>query len=122
MPDSHKPQWSDLILHDPDAFIDAIRRGDANTDDLQPPEAAGKPAATTGLKQHGITSSFSTSTGVLTTNGDSAGNLISFTRDAAGNILVNNGSVHITGGKPTVANTSLFQVYGQGGDDVITIE
>jgi Ca2+-binding RTX toxin-like protein len=42
-------------------------------------------------------------------------------RNAAGQILVNNGAVAITGGTPTVANTSLIQVFGQGGNDTITL-
>ena len=43
-------------------------------------------------------------------------------RDAAGRILLNGGAVGITGGKPTVANTSLLEIFGQDGDDVITLD
>jgi hypothetical protein len=42
-------------------------------------------------------------------------------RDAAGKILVNGGAVPVLGGTPTVANTSLMQVFGQGGNDTITL-
>jgi hypothetical protein len=35
---------------------------------------------------------------------------------------VNNGAVPITGGTPTVANTSLVQAFGQGGNDTISLD
>ena len=62
------------------------------------------------------TSSFSN--GTLSVLGDSLDNTITVSRDAAGKILVNGGAVAVTGGTPTVANTSLIQVFGQGGNDV----
>ena len=65
--------------------------------------------------------SFSEGAGVLSEFGDSAGNTIVTSRDAAGNILVNGGAVAIVGGTPTVANTTLIQVFGQTGDDIITM-
>src|SRR5215208_4576436 len=61
------------------------------------------------------------SAGVLSVFGDSLNNTITTSRNAAGNLLVNGGAVAITGGTATVANTSLIQVFGQGGDDVITL-
>jgi Ca2+-binding RTX toxin-like protein len=67
-----------------------------------------------------ITASFSTS-GVLSVFGDSADNAITISRDAAGNILVNNGAVKPAGGTPTVANTSTIQVFGLAGNDTITL-
>ena len=67
-----------------------------------------------------ITSIFS-SNGILTEFGDAPDNSIVTSRDAAGNILVNGGAVPITGGQPTVANTTLIQVFGQGGNDTITL-
>ena len=42
------------------------------------------------------------------------------TRPAA--LLVNGGAVAIKGGTPTVANTALIQVFGQGGNDTITLD
>ena len=66
-----------------------------------------------------ITSSFSK--GLLTEFGDAADNTIVTSRDAAGNILVNGGAVATLGGKPTVANTTLIQVFGQAGNDTITL-
>src|SRR5689334_23405902 len=67
-----------------------------------------------------ITSSFS-SNGILTEIGDSLDNNIVTSRDAAGRILVNGGAVTTVGGTPTVANTTLIQVFGLGGNDTITI-
>jgi Ca2+-binding RTX toxin-like protein len=61
------------------------------------------------------------SNGVLTTFGDNLDNNVTISRNAAGQILINGGAVGVTGGTPTVANTSLIQVFGQGGNDVITL-
>jgi Ca2+-binding RTX toxin-like protein len=66
-----------------------------------------------------ITSLFSN--GILTEFGDAQDNTIVTSRDAAGNILVNGGAVAILGGPATVANTSLIQVFGQAGNDTITV-
>jgi len=82
--------------------------------------AAAAIAGTAGTANAAVTSSFSSS-GVLTVFGDSLDNNITISRDAAGKILVNGGAVNVTGGTPTVANTSLIQVFGQGGNDTITI-
>ena len=49
-------------------------------------------------------------------------NTITVSRDAAGTILVNGGAVAVQGGTPTVANTTLIQVFGQGGNDTITLD
>ncbi|WP_165233699.1 calcium-binding protein [Aquisphaera sp. JC669] len=57
----------------------------------------------------------------LTIIGDNLNNAIVVSRNAAGTILVNNGAIPIVGGTPTVANTSLVQVFGQGGNDLITL-
>jgi Ca2+-binding RTX toxin-like protein len=59
--------------------------------------------------------------GVLTVTGDSAANTITISRNAAGTILVNGGAIRVLGGSPTVANTTLIQVFGQGGNDVIKL-
>ena len=53
--------------------------------------------------------------------GDACNNTITISRDAAGKILVNGGAVAVPGGTPTVANTALIQVFGQGGNDTITL-
>jgi Ca2+-binding RTX toxin-like protein len=68
-----------------------------------------------------VTATFSPNTGVLTVFGDALDNNITASRDAAGTILINGGAVTVQGGTPTVANTALIQVFGQGGDDMITL-
>jgi Ca2+-binding RTX toxin-like protein len=57
----------------------------------------------------------------LTVFGDNDTNTTELSRNAAGQLLVDNGAVKPSGGTPTVANTSLIQAFGQGGDDVITV-
>jgi Ca2+-binding RTX toxin-like protein len=69
-----------------------------------------------------ISGSFNTATGILTAFGDSAGNTITASRDAAGNLLVNGGAVPIAGGKATVANTTRIQGFGLGGNDTISLD
>ena len=81
--------------------------------------AAGIVAGTAVPASAAVTATFSS--GQLTVFGDSLNNTITVSRDAAGKILVNEGAVAVAGGTPTVANTSLIRVFGQGGDDVITL-
>ncbi len=59
--------------------------------------------------------------GTLSITGDGADNNIEITRNAAGVILVNGGAIPVRGGTPTVANTSLIQTFGLGGNDSITL-
>jgi Ca2+-binding RTX toxin-like protein len=66
-----------------------------------------------------VTSSFSA--GTLTVFGDNLDNNITISRDAAGKLLVNGGAVSVNGGTPTVANVALIQVFGQGGNDTVTL-
>src|SRR5262249_5381087 len=68
-----------------------------------------------------VTAIFSSGSHVLSVLGDSLDNTIVISRDAAGKILVNGGAVSVKGGTPTVANTARIQVFGQGGDDQITL-
>jgi Ca2+-binding RTX toxin-like protein len=68
-----------------------------------------------------ITATFIPGAGLLSVIGDSLDNTIEISRNAAGNILVNSGAVSIQGGTPTVANTALVQVFGQAGNDTITM-
>jgi Ca2+-binding RTX toxin-like protein len=65
---------------------------------------------------------FVPSTGTLTVFGDAQNNTLTVGRDAAGNINVNGGAVAIQGGAPTVANTSLIQMFGQGGNDTLALD
>ncbi len=81
--------------------------------------AAGALAVTSVPANAAATSTFSA--GTLSVFGDSLDNNLQISRDAAGRILVNGGAVTVTGGTPTVANTSLIQVFGQGGRDTITL-
>jgi Ca2+-binding RTX toxin-like protein len=60
--------------------------------------------------------------GILTVRGDAADNAITVSRNAAGTILVNGGAISVTGGTPTVANTTRISVFGLGGNDVITLD
>src|SRR5215813_6552650 len=69
-----------------------------------------------------VTAVFVPPAGVLTVLGDAGNNTITVSRDAAGNLLVNGGAVAIRGGTATVANTSLIQVFGQAGNDQISLD
>ena len=69
-----------------------------------------------------IKASFSRTAGLLSVTGDNVDDAITVNRDAAGNILINGGAVTVTGGPATVANTALIQVFGQGGNDTITLD
>jgi Ca2+-binding RTX toxin-like protein len=81
---------------------------------------AGFVAATSPAASAAVTASFSA--GTLTVIGDVNPNNITLSRNAAGQILVNNGAVPVAGGSPTVANTSLMQVFGLVGNDVIRLD
>jgi len=65
---------------------------------------------------------FSPGAGLLSVFGDNLDNTIVASRDAAGTIRINNGAVSIAGGQPTVANTATIQVFGQGGNDTISLD
>jgi Ca2+-binding RTX toxin-like protein len=65
---------------------------------------------------------FSEVAGTLTVLGDAQDNSIVISREASGNILINGGAVAISGGTPTVANTSLIQAFGQAGNDTISVD
>lgn len=60
--------------------------------------------------------------GILSVRGDGADNAITVSRNAAGAILVNGGAISVTGGTPTVANTTRIQIFGLGGNDVIGLD
>jgi len=69
-----------------------------------------------------VTASFLPGAGSLTVIGDAQNNTITISRDAAGKILVNGGAVTVLGGTPTVANTASISVFGQAGNDTITLD
>src|SRR5579884_3662247 len=68
-----------------------------------------------------VTASFSAG-GLLTVFGDAQDNNIVVSRDAAGKLLVNGGAVAIQGGTATVANTTLIQMFGQDGNDTLSLD
>jgi Ca2+-binding RTX toxin-like protein len=69
-----------------------------------------------------IKASFSPGAALLSVFDDNLNNTIVVSRDAAGKILINGGAVPVTGGTATVANTTLIQVFGTGGDDAISLD
>jgi Ca2+-binding RTX toxin-like protein len=69
-----------------------------------------------------VTAMFSRPSGTLSEFGDALDNTIITSRNAAGTILVNGGAVQVKGGTPTVANTALIQVFGQGGNDTLMLD
>jgi Ca2+-binding RTX toxin-like protein len=81
--------------------------------------AAGVAGTTAASASAAVTASFSN--GTLTVNGDALDNNVTVSRNAAGQILINGGAVAVIGGTPTVANTALIQVLGQGGNDILTL-
>ena len=68
-----------------------------------------------------VTATFQAATGLLSIFGDGKDNNIDVSRNAAGNILVNGGAVAVKGGTPTVANVALIQIFGQGGNDALSL-
>src|SRR6266550_3479139 len=60
--------------------------------------------------------------GLLTVTGKNKDDEIVVSRDAAGNLLVNDGAVKIKGSTPTVANTTGIAIFGDHGDDTITLD
>jgi len=59
--------------------------------------------------------------GILTITGDDQDNTLIASRNAAGMILVNGGGVSVTGGVPTVSNTTLIRILGFGGNDILQV-
>src|SRR5688572_11187733 len=106
------------------AMLRGYRRGKSRTETRTPTPAARFTPALSPLEARevpAVTASFSAVSGTLTVFGDNLDNTITVSRDAAGKLLVNGGAVAVTGGTPTVANTALIQVFGQGGNDVVSL-
>lgn len=68
-----------------------------------------------------ITATFIPASGTLSVFGTPDLETITVSRNAAGIIAVNKGAVAILGGAPTVLDTTLLQIFGQAGDDAITL-
>ena len=68
-----------------------------------------------------VTAVFSAATGVLTVMGDAHNNTITVSRGMAGRILVDRGAVRVQGARATVGNTRLIQIFGQGGNDNLSV-
>jgi Ca2+-binding RTX toxin-like protein len=69
-----------------------------------------------------VTANFNPGTGFLTATGDNTNNTMTFSRNAAGTLLVNGGTVKIIGDTATVANTSRIQAFGLDGNDTIILD
>ena len=69
-----------------------------------------------------VSATFLPAAGLLTVTGDAQVNTIVVSRDVAGALLVDSGAVQIRGGTPTVANTSLIQIFGLGGNDNLSLD
>jgi Ca2+-binding RTX toxin-like protein len=70
----------------------------------------------------GVTADFDPVTGILTILGNDLDNVITVSRDAAGTLRANGGAITVLGGTPTVANTTLIQIFGRGGNDRLTLD
>ncbi len=68
-----------------------------------------------------VVASFAADIGQLSITGDSKGNVISISRQDDGSILINNGEIAISGGIPTINNTTTIVAFGLGGDGQITL-
>src|SRR5436190_21384691 len=69
-----------------------------------------------------VTATYAPSQFKLSVLGTIDGEGITLGRTAAGTLLVNGGTVPITGGSPTVATTDLLEVIASAGNDVVTLD
>src|SRR5215471_11361305 len=83
--------------------------------------ASPKRSIDTAASASAITSVFIPRTGTLVVIGTNADDSIVVSRDLAGKLLVNDGTVAVLGGTPTVANTSLIEIFGQDGNDALSL-
>ncbi|HEY6640751.1 hypothetical protein [Povalibacter sp.] len=123
--DAVAAEESDLIAFDQSKFSSTASRvaTESSPAPTQPAFETLAPAPTVagGISTQAVGGVFTPGAGLLSVTGDSLDNAITFSRDAAGKILVNGGAVSTQGGTPTVANTSLIQAFGLGGNDTITL-
>jgi Ca2+-binding RTX toxin-like protein len=105
-------------------MLRGYRRGASRTSPQSPARSRRFTPAVEQLSSREVPAVFAVFTpgaGVLSVFGDSLDNTITISRDAAGKILVNNGAVNVFGGTPTVANTGSISVFGQAGNDTLTL-
>jgi Ca2+-binding RTX toxin-like protein len=69
-----------------------------------------------------IKAKFFPTPGSLSVFDDNGDDTITISRDADGKIFVNGDAVSVEGGQPTVANTTVIEVFGRAGDDTITLD
>jgi len=69
-----------------------------------------------------VTAVFDPVNGILTVTGDNNNNTISVGRNTTGLLIVNDGTVSITGGIPSIANTTLVRILGHGGNDQLALD
>ena len=69
-----------------------------------------------------VTATFNASAGLLTVIADSLDNAVTVSRNAAGTILVNGGAVPSRAARRRSPTRRLIQVFGLGGNDVITLD
>src|SRR5262245_65150959 len=69
-----------------------------------------------------ITATYFPSQDFLSVDADASDDMITLSRDAGGNILINGGAVQIQGGTPTVANTNFIQILARQGADTVVID
>lgn len=91
----------------------------------RPQSIAGRPRAFFRLKHlptDAVAAAFAPLTGVLTIVGGPPDEVLVVSRNAAGTLRVNGGSIPIAGGVPTVANTVLINLSGGGGNDQLSVD
>jgi len=88
---------------------------------LAPPRNALTIDAFAGAASTGITAVFIPIAHDLAVIGTAQDDTITVSRDAAGKLLVNGGAVRILGPTATLANTSLIDVFGLEGNDILSI-
>jgi len=78
--------------------------------------------ASAALSAGSITAVFIAPVNVLAVIGTAQDDGSTVSRDAAGRLLVNDGAVPILGGSPTVANTTLIEIFGLAGNDKLALD
>jgi hypothetical protein len=77
--------------------------------------------ATVAVATDQITAVFIPVARTLVVIGDDLDNTITVSRDSAGKLLVNGGAIVVLGGRPTVANTNVIEIFGLGGNDTLSL-